>query len=1024
MRRFFSIVLYLVILPAVLTAQPGGGKVVTGTVTDEKGEPLPGAGVTVKDGTVGTVTDLDGKYSIRLSSGDEVLVFSYLSYVSQEIRCEGREVIDVLLIPDTESLNEVVVIGYGTARKEDLTGSVATVKMADVTDSPVLSVDQALQGRISGVDIMNTTGEPGSTTSIRVRGTRSITASNEPLIVVDGVMDAVDDLGDINPVDIESISVLKDASSTAIYGSRGANGVIIVTTKKGTAAKTNVTAKAEAGVAWISKKLDIMNKEEYVSYYNSYKRGYKQLAGNYVPYFDPADFENDTDWIDEISRPAPYQNYNISASSSDRGTNWYGSLAMTDMRGIVKDTGVQRISGRFNFSKDFTNWLNVALKVYTNYKKTDRNKAVFSGSGYSNGAIYLSPVIGPMDESNPFVDNGRLINTPVASIAYEDYYTTNWSNSDVLEFTLQPFRGFVIKSQNSVRLGQDHTYHFWSNKLPKRRDEEGSDAYKYEREGLQLSTENTVTYKTRLMNRHSIEALLGFSASSFRTMNTSVKAEGLIMDDMKWNNLNGISSKENYTVSSGLTNVVRESVFGRFNYNYRGKYYLTATLRADGSSNFAANNKWGMFPSAAFKWNVSKERFMKGVSWINDLSLRASAGRTGNDAISSYRSLQAYGSSTNAYIFDNSMGVVYYPNRLANPDLTWEKTDQYNLALEASFFRSRLNVALDAYYSVTRDLLLSVSTIQSTGYSNIFRNLGCTDNTGVELTLETVNVERRNFGWTTTFTISHNEQMVRDIGHEDYVATVESPDTPKFMMYGYKSGYPLNSLWGFEYGGVVHTHEEFVENQTTKQYAYRDTFEAKDKDEDRSYLGVPRYVDQDHDGVLTTKDLVYLGNADPIVYGGFQNNFTFGNFRLSVYLAYSIGGAIYNYTELYMGGGAYTNQYRYMLDAWTRENKWSDIPRAGTSNTMLPSSAYVYDASFLRLKDLTLQYTFDMKSFRKRFCKSLTLGISGNNLWLWSEYPGFDPDVSTESDDSTLRRVDINSYPTSRKVVVSAQIKF
>jgi len=1008
----------LLCFPLTAFAQSlGGGRIVTGKVTDEKGEPLIGAGVTLKDGSKGTVTDLDGRYSLTLADSEDVLVYSFLSYMTQEIKSDGRSEIDVMLLPDTEALQEVVVIGYGTSKKEDLTGSVATVKMADVVDSPVMSVDQALQGRIAGVDIMNTTGEPGAATSIRVRGTRSITASNEPLIVVDGVMDVVDDLSDINTSDIESISVLKDASSTAIYGSRGANGVIIVTTKKGTTAKTRVTAKAEAGVSWISKKLDLMNADEFVVYRNNYSRGYK-AADSWVPKYDPADYANDTDWIDAITRIAPYQNYNVSASSSDKGLNWYASLAFTDTEGIVKDTGYQRVTGRLNLSKDFTKWLNVALKVSTNYKRRDMSKAVFSGSGYSNGAIYLSPVIGPMDESNPFVDNGALINTPVASINYEDYYSTGWGNTNVIELTLKPIKGLTLKSQNTARLAQDHTYHFWSNKLPKRRDEEGADAYKYEKEGMLLSSENTATYKTRVSRWHNVEVMAGYSASMLRSMTTSVKADGLIMDDLKWNNLNGISSKENYTVTSGLSKIVRQSVFGRFNYNYRGRYYVTATLRADGSSNFASNHKWATFPSMALKWNISKEPFMRGVRWISDLSLRASAGRTGNDAVSAYRSLQAYSSSTDSYIFDNAMGVVYYPNRLANPDLTWEKTDQYNVALEASFLKDRISLELDAYYSTTTDLLLTVSTIHSTGYKSVFKNLGKTSNTGVEMTLNTRNIETRKFGWTSMLTVSHNRQLVENIGHEDFVASVNSPGAQAFMMYGYKSGYPLNSLWGFKYGGVIHTPEEFMENQSTKQYAFRQAYTST------TAQGAPKYIDKDHDGQLTNKDLFYLGNADPIVYGGFHNNFTLGNFKLSVYLAYSVGGAIYNYSELYMGGGQYTNQYRYMLDCWTPENKWSDIPRAGSSDVMLPSSAYVYDASYLRLKDVTLQYTFDMKGLKKKFCRSITLAVSGNNLWLWSHYPGFDPDVSTDSEDSTLRRVDKNSYPTSRKVVVSAQIKF
>lgn len=1018
MKKAILALFFWALLPAITMAQSavGGGRIVNGRVSDDKGESVIGAGVVVKGGLVGTVTDAEGMYSLQVPSDTSTLVFSALSFVQQEIRVNGRSRIDVILIPDLETLQEVVVIGYGTAKKEDLTGSVATVKMTDVADSPVLAIDQALQGRLSGVDIMNTSGEPGAATSIRIRGTRSITASNEPLIVVDGVMDAVSDLGELNVADIESISVLKDASSTAIYGSRGANGVIMVTTKKGTTSKASVTAKAEAGVSWISKKLDIMNREEHVTYYNNYMRGLR-AEGSWIPPYDPADFPNDTDWMGAISRPAPYQNYNISASGADRGVNWYGSLAMTDSRGIIIDTGVKRISGRLNFSKDFSSHFTVAMKVFVNYRKNDRNKAVFSGSGYSNGAVYLSPVIGLMDDSNPFVDNGRLINTPYASITCEDYYSNQWATTDVLEFTLKPFKGLIAKSQNSVRFVQDHIYHFWPNTLPMRREEEGADASKYEKETYLLSSENTITYKTRLGARHNLEVMAGFSASASKSMSTSVKAVGLIMDELKWNNLSGISSKENYTVNSGIARVVRESVFGRVNYNYRGRYYLTASLRADGSSNFAANAKWGFFPSAAFKWNISKEPFMKSVTWVSDLSLRVGAGRTGNDAILPYRSLQAYGSSTNAYIFDESMGVVYYPERLENPDLTWEKTDQYNAALEASFLKNRIKLGLDAYYSTTRDLLLSVSTIQSTGYQNVFKNLGQTLNKGLELNLETVNIEKKHFGWTSTFTISHNTQMVRDIGHEDYVAVVESPDTPKFMMYGYKAGYPLNSLWGFQYAGVVHTTEEFLENQATQDYAFRQTYNEV------NCLGVPKYVDQDHDGALTSRDLVYLGNADPVVYGGIQNNFTWKGLKLSVYFTYSIGGAIYNYTELYMGGGSYTNQYRYMLNAWTPENIWSDIPRAGSSPTMLPSSAYVYDASYLRLQDVSLQYTFDSRKLRK-FCKSLTIGVSGNNLWLLSRYPGFDPDVSTDSEESTLRRVDKNAYPTSKKVVVSLQIKF
>ena len=1013
--KICSVALVLLsLLPAGLYAQ--SSRTITGKVTDEHGEPLIGAGVVPLGGSGGTVTDLDGRYSITLGSGESVLVFSFLSYLSQEIAVGDRTEVDVLLVPDHTALEEVVVIGYGTSRKEDLTGSVATVKMSEVADTPVLSIDQAMQGRIAGVDIMSTTGEPGATTSIRVRGTRSITASNEPLIVVDGVMDAIDDLADLNSDDIESISVLKDASSTAIYGSRGANGVILITTKTGKTEKVNVNVKAEAGAAWLAKKLDLMNKDEYLRYWNAYKRGVSKV---FTPVEDPEDYSADTDWLGAISQVAPYQNYNVSASSKTKGHTWFTSLSFTDMRGIVKDTGVQRVSGRFNFSHDFTKWLTVGWKISTSYRKTDLSKAVFSGSGYSNGAIYLPPIIGPMDTTNPRVENGSLINTPVASIEYEDYYKTQWYNTDAMEFTIKPVKGLVINSQNSVRLTQNHLYHFWPNDLPKRRDEEGSEALKTEGEGLLLSTENTITYTAKFNRRHNLKVMAGYSASRNTNANTSVRADGLVMDDLLWNNLNGISSKENYTISSGKTQVTRQSVFGRVDYNYRSRYYLTVTGRVDGSSNFAANRKWGFFPSAAFKWNIKNEPFLKKAGWVDDLSLRLSAGRSGNDAISAYRSLQQYGSSTSNYIFDGTMGVVYYPSRLANPDLTWEKTDLYNAALEGSFLSGRINMELEAYYSTTSDLLLSVSTPHSTGYTSVFKNLGKTSNKGVELTLETHNVERKNFGWTTVLTVSHNRQMVEDIGHEDYVSSVKSRGANPFMIYGYKAGYPLNALWGFQYAGVFHNEEEFQENKITKEYAYRDANLSV-----ANSPGVPRYVDQDHDGVLSNKDLVYLGSADPIIHGGFQNTFNIYNFKLSVYLAYSLGGKIYNYSEFYMGGGQYTNQYRYMLDAWSWENPTSDIPRPGTSDIMMPGDNFVYDASYLRIKDVSLQYTFNFAKKRKAFCRSLTLGLSGSNLWLWAEYPGFDPDVSTESGDSTLRRVDMNSYPTSRKIVFSVQMRF
>lgn len=1007
---------------AALSANAQESRTVTGKIVDEKGEALIGAGILSKDGKRGSVSDIDGKYTVNILPSDEVLVFTYLGYATQEIQVNGKTTIDVIMVPDTANqLNDVVVIGYGTTKKQDLTGSVATVKMSDIADSPVLSVDQALQGRIAGMDVMSTSGDPTSTTSIRIRGTRSIEASNEPLIVVDGVMDAVSDIGDINPDDIESISVMKDASSTAIYGSRGANGVIIITTKKGITDKPTVRLKATFGVSQLAKNLDLMNAEEFIRYRNDYYWFRNDQNPEMTAIKDIAKYPNDVDWVKAITRLAPYQNYQLTVSGNSKGNNYYGSLSFVDDKGIIMNTGQTRVTGRFNFSKDFTSWLNAGLKAYTSYRRSDLNKAYIGGTNTSNGAMYLPPITGLLDIHNPLFEEGSLINTPYASSIYEDYYKDSWINTISIDATAKITKHLTFKTQNTLYTGHGHTYHFWPNTLPKRLPEEGADALKHEFEQVRLTSENTLTYKRKFNRYHNFDAMLGYSVNLQTNKNTDVKARGLILDELKWNNLNGISSKDNYDINSGYYEILRQSVFGRVNYNYRSRYYITATLRADGSSNFASNRKWGFFPSAAFKWNIKKEPFMKKAKWLDDLSLRASAGRTGNDAIAAYRSLQAYDSTTDGYIFNGAQGVSYYPSRLENPNLTWEKTDQYSLALESAFLKNRIRVELEGYYSRTSDLLLSVQTIASTGYTSRFQNLGLTSNKGVEFSIETRNIEKKTFGWTTTFTISRNAQMVENIGAEEYLAKINAP-VSGIMMYGYKAGYPLNALWGLVDAGCFHNVAEVAANQDPsnpdyhKYICYGSTAEP----------GLQRVVDQNRDGSVGMDDVVYLGQADPEFYGGLQNNFTIGNFKIGIFFNYSVGGAIYNYAELYMGGSYRSNQYRYMLDSWhPLRNPNSDTPRAGGSQVMLPSSRFVHDASYLRLKEVNLQYTFDFKKNKSNpVVKSLTLGLTGNNLFLWSSYNGFDPDVSSESDDSTLRRVDMNAYPSSRKVVLNVSLKF
>lgn len=997
---------------------------VKGIVVDENDSPVFGATVVLRGSSSWATTDVDGRFTLRFSVDQAVLEVSYLGYESTSVVVKKGSDITIKLKPDaSSSLNEVVVIGYGQTKKGDLTGSVSNVKMDDLQVAPVMGVDEALQGRVAGVDVMSTSGDPSASTSIRIRGTRSISASNEPLIVLDGVIDAVQSMNDINPADIASVSILKDASSTAIYGSRGSNGVIMITTKAGATSKPSVTFKAEAGFSQIAKYLDTMNATEFAQYYNDYKYfshwknsddAMHAPLESYAAYKDPVSLGEGTNWLKQITHIAPYQNYNLSLSGKSGKFKYFTSLGYSDRRGIVKESGMKRITGRVNIDYDIAKWLTVSYKGSYSFVDNDQNRVNIGGTYFWNGAIYLNPILKPGDIRNETYNNSPIINNPQYMLDLTEKNQKRHTQNHAAILTFKPVKGLVIKSQNTYMLYQRHDYQWWSANLPATVDGTGSTAYRYEGDAAKLSSENTINYKRTTRSQHTIDLLGGFTVSSTKSHMMSVKCVGLLADELKWGALNSIQDKKNITLNSSSTTVVNMSALMRVNYDYKKRYYLTFTGRADGSSNFAANKKWGFFPSAAFKWMISNESFLKTNRNVGELALRLSAGRTGNDAISAYRSLEGIYSSTSGYIFSGDQPVTMYPNRFANPDLTWEKTDTYNAAIDASFFKDRLSFTVEAYYANTRDLLLTVQTGQVTGFGSRYENIGNTTNYGIEATVSGRIIDTRRFGWTSTLTLSHNQQMVNDIGGEARVVALSGPGNNAYMMYGYKKGYPLNSLWGFQYGGVWHNQDEIDRNKATKTYVSTTTD-----------LGMPRYVDINKDGTLSEDDLVYMGSADPIVYGGWQNTFNIGkHLKAGIYFSYSIGGKIYNYSETEMCGSSWTNQYRKMLGSWhPTRNPDSNIPRAGASNPMLPSDFMIYDASYLRLKSLNVSYTFDL-SKKTKALRDVSLGMSAENLFLVSKYPGFDPDVSTESDNSTLRRVDIGAYPKARTIVFSVQIRY
>lgn len=1015
-------------LPPMAAQSPDG--LVRGVVRDENGEPLVGAVVNVPGTSRGVSTNVDGQYTIRAKKG-ESLEFSYVGYEKQRIKVQKSPMtLDVAMRPDSRmQMDEVVVIGYGKVKKTDLTGSVSTVKMADIRENPVLSVDQALQGRVPGADIMSTSGDPGSTTQIRIRGTRSISASNEPLIVVDGVMDAVHDLKDLNMADIASVSVLKDASSTAIYGSRGSNGVIIVTTKQGSGSsgKPNVTFKADVGFSQLPRGLDVMSAAEFAQYRNDYAYfntgDYSGIVDgtpqkNY-PFPDPKSYGKGVNWVDEITRTAPVQTYSLSISGRSKKSSYYASLSYNDTRGIIQDSGIKRLTGRLNIDYKFTDWLKVGYKGTYAHFDQDCNKASIGGSSWWAAAMYLSPFIQPDADTNPLWYSGQKFNTPRATIDQNSHIMPRYSMTHTVSFDIKLTKHLSLRSQNSYYQYQRDTYRYYPSTLPAKTEDTGGEAYRAAYNQHRLSTENTATYNVNINKSHHFDALVGFTAYKEKSNSFTLEGKGYMDDAVKWNNMNAVIDKNTYSAATSTSSKTKMSVLGRINYNFKQRYYITLTGRYDGASNFAANNKWAFFPSGALKWNVANEPFMKSVQWLDEFSLRASAGRTGNDAISAFRSLSAMGSTTGGYLFGGSQPVAYYRSRLASPNLSWEKTDLYNVATDLSFLDGRIAVTAEGYISKTSDLLLTVQTPAHTGYTSRFENIGKTSNKGVELTIDTRNISKRNFSWTTTFTIAHNEQNVDDIGSEDYVVAMSSPKSA-YRMNAYVKDYPLNALWGFRYAGVWHNVDEFKRNEITKTYASSVPINANAY---AANLGISRFQDINHDGKLSEEDLVYLGNADPVLYGGLQNSFRWGNFNFSIYWNYSIGGKIYNYSEFWMAGSQFSNQYRYMLNAWHPvRNPESDMPRAGSIDTWVPNDYMAHDASYLRLKNITVGYTFDLKKHCK-FIRDIYVSASGENLWLWKKYNGFDPDVSTE-DSSTLRRVDMGAYPKARTIVFSLQVRY
>ena len=1004
---------------------------VTGKVTDENGQPLAGAYVMETGaGGNGTLTDIDGAYTITMKNKGD-LQFSFLSYKTLTVKVGGRGTINVKLDPEHTQLETAVAIGYGTAKKADLTGAVSVVDINAAAASPLQDVGQMLQGRIAGADIMSGSGELGESASIQIRGARSITAGNEPLIIVDGIMDAVSSLSDINPSDIVSISVLKDVSSTAIYGSRGANGVILVTTDspKQKDTKIDVILKSVTGFSHIAGRLDIMDASEYATWWNMVKLIQPFQEGKTAPDLDPRNpgpgypFENPaaegkgTDWIDLLSQTGLYNDQYAMIKGRHGNTTVSASLGYNWTKGVVLGSDYKRYTARINVDSKISSLLTLGVKASYIYFDVKRTGAKVTGTD-TNAAVYLNPLLNAESTFNRYglqESDGQIFDNPYQRAKHVTNGADKWILGIHPYITLNFRKGFTFKSTFSFT----HENHFTDRYSPSympvaQASQSGAFASRAYDDYQRYRNETTLTWR-RSFKKNNLEAVAGFSASMNKDATSVYYGTGFIDDNVKFEDMAGMMNSTNYFMASALKIKNTMSAFGRFNYNYDRRYYITLTARADGASNFSASHKWGFFPAAAFRWTIKNESFLLNATWLNDLSLRLSAGRSGNDAISAYRSLNLVDTGKSSWVFGHQYNLTSYPNQIANKDLTWETTDSFNLGLNFEAFRSRLKIETDLYWSRTSDLLLTVKQSQVIGYDTYLDNFGNTENYGIEVTISSDNIRRKNFIWSTDFIISHNTQLVTDSGAGDEVVPTYTKGTQ--YLYGYKTGFPVNSLWGYKYGGVWHNQEELDRNRYTHMYAST----IKDG-ANGSNLGRAKYYDINGDGNLDERDVVYLGNTDPVIYGGFQNDFTlFSKFNISTFISYSLGGKMYNLQEFQLGSsGAYHNKYRYMLNAWhPTRNPDSDIPMPNSSDGLV-SDKYIHDASFLRLKTVSLSYNLNLARWSKTF-KTLKVGLTGENLFLLKYYNGFDPDVSTSA---TARRVDAGSFPRPRTYTVNLQLNF
>ncbi|WP_285819847.1 SusC/RagA family TonB-linked outer membrane protein [Bacteroides acidifaciens] len=1033
---------------------------VKGTVKDNLGEGVPGASVQVKGTSQGTITDLDGKFAFSVPNKNAIIVISFIGYVTVEQKVDTQKPMVITLREDTKTLDEVVVVGYQEVRKRDLTGSVAKANMNDVLTAPVASFDQALGGRIAGVNVTSGEGMPGGTMNIVIRGNNSLTQENSPLFVIDGFpVEDTSASSTLNPSDIESIDFLKDASATAIYGARGANGVVIVTTKKGKVGRAQLTYDGSFGVQHITRTIPMMNAYEFVKLQNEMYP--TVVAGSYLMNYEGKqwtleDYRNidQYNWQDEIFQTAWQQSHTLRLTGGTEGVRYNASLSYYDQDGTLLETGYKRMQGRMN-TVVRRGKLNMSLT--TNYSRSIQTGSTPSATSYSgmNNLFYsvwgYRPVTSPdtplsflmdsatdnaVDSSNDYRFN------PILSLKNE--YRKNYINN----LQMNGFAEYEVINGLKVKVSAGYTYdarkndQFNNSKTryggPTSTDKVNAQVTRSER--LTWLNENTVTYQTNIKKKHFINALAGitfqnsdYEAYAFRT--THIPNESLGMA--------GMSEGQASTSSSVKSSWSMLSYLGRINYNYKSKYYATASFRVDGSSKFNKNNRFGYFPSASLAWTFTEEEFMKPIkSILSNGKLRFSWGLTGNNRIGEYdyyQLLSVLKSRIGSYTATNSIPSGVYPFEndatnagtvpisLQNKNLKWETTEQWNLGVDLSFFDERIGLTMDIYRKNTRDLLLAAQLPYSSGFYNATKNIGKVRNDGLEISLNTLNIKTRDFQWSSNFNISFNKNKVLALSENQTALMTAVQFDQNYngqSSYIAKIGLPMGLMYGYVYEGT-YKYDDF--NKSGNSYSLKSSV-PHFSTENNTQPGMPKYADLNGDGVVDSNDRTIIGRGLPVHTGGLTNDFTYKGIDLSIFFQWSYGNDIMNANRLFFESSnnrsRELNQYASYTNRWTADNPTSDIPAAtNSSSNRVISSRIIEDGSFLRLKNVTIGYTFPSQMTKKWKIDKARIYVAAQNLWTWTGYSGYDPEVSVRNNALTPG-LDYSSYPRAYSVSFGVSLGF